>query len=783
MATLLRLAPLPLLALAAAAPAAVQDGLIHFRAGAVDPVEGYSVPPGFEAPVDTHNHILQFEPGALSDERRQELADLGVQLFWFLPDGAFLARLEPGSLADVASVDGARFVGPLARFHRLDPPLVDGLLEGTLEADAYAIVLVDPDQDGPSLEDAISALGGTVNIPSDGGILVKATLTPAQLALVSERDEVHFIEAAAELGMDMDNARVQTGTSTLQGTVGFHGAGVRIYNQEGLTAINTTFGAQTWPRSLVDLPTGATCPGLQDHGTQVASEMWSDGTGMSSTGLSLAPTQGILPGADLYYTYANLFSPTSTCSQPPLNREAFTKMVIASHGIDAMNASWGSTESLLYTAESAAMDRIAFETQAWITQSQGNIQGSQLSRPEAWAKNVASVAGFEHFDNPNPCDDVYMTSSHGPAADGRIGVTFTAYDSFVATTFGFNGLGDFGGTSASAPLVCALGGVAIEMFQRGEFGYPVTTPDAWTPKGTTTKMLLATTSQFLGSCPSSPVTGREKQGWGFPNVQTLFDERKGMLVVDELDVLTQGASRTYLVFADGGELRVGLAYLDPAASPSTSGPQRVNSLDLTVIDPAGNTFHGNNGLLTGAASTPGGQPDDLDTEELVVLPQPVPGLCSITVSAPMLWQDGHTETSATDADFALVARGLAGMRDETGVLLSLTSPGTGQLAFRITNLPASFSAGWVLFSASTTRPLATGILCGVEPDGLTASCLGTAPAEGNPIAFVPTSNPVFPNVPFGLGGLPSGLTLDAAVVFLSPAGWLTASNVVRVIVQ
>jgi hypothetical protein len=80
-------------------------------------------------------------------------------------------------------------------------------------------------------------------------------------------------------------------------------------------------------------------------------------------------------------------------------------------------------------------------------------------------------------------------------------------------------------------------------------------------------------------------------------------------------------------------------------------------LDLQVIAPNGTIYWGNNGLLTGVWSTPGGEPNSLDTVENVFVQNPEPGDWRVNVRAAELNEDTHVETPEIDADYALVVTG------------------------------------------------------------------------------------------------------------------------------
>jgi hypothetical protein len=179
---------------------------------------------------------------------------------------------------------------------------------------------------------------------------------------------------------------------------------------------------------------------------------------------------------------------------------------------------------------------------------------------------------------------------------------------------------------------------------------------------TTAKALIINTARpydwTLGG-PNGDIT-RFKQGWGMPDLQTMYDLRNRMLIVDETDLLLNLGSRLYTVVVDPGEpaLRATLVYADPPGVPLSS-IHRINDLTLKVTSPGGATYWGNNGLVDSLWSAPGGAPNEIDTVENVFVESPEPGTWSVEVFAFELNDDGHVETfGSLDADYALVVSGV-----------------------------------------------------------------------------------------------------------------------------
>ncbi|MEO6597042.1 MAG: hypothetical protein ABIP94_20040, partial [Planctomycetota bacterium] len=342
-------------------------------------------------------------------------------------------------------------------------------------------------------------------------------------------------------------------------------------------------------------------------------------------------------------------------------------------------------------------------------------------------------------------------------------------------------------------------GLVLEMFTDGYFGQAAA-PNwmnrfDYKPHFTTAKALLVNTArQYDPAINGTGATSRYRQGWGFPALNDLYDLRRNMLVLDELDVLQQGQARTYTVQVKPGtpQFRTTMVYADLAAAAPFSSPHRVNDLSVKLTAPNGTVYHGNNGMATSPVSlytAPGGSPNTLDTVENVFVQNPAYGLWKVEVSAPIIVLDQHVETPAVDADFALVASGIGAGRDVSGPVLDIASTGTRNLSISIANVPATYVDGYVLFSLTTTRPLAMGSFLGLEVDGLSFLSIGGSAVVGDPLHFAFTSNPgTYPNVPYVFPGFIAsfftGFTLDAVAVFFDATGNVhAASNVDRVVVQ
>ena len=312
------------------------------------------------------------------------------------------------------------------------------------------------------------------------------------------------------------------------------------------------------------------------------------------------------------------------------------------------------------------------------------------TRVQAWAKNVVSVGGANHFDDTDETNDLWdsgfpsaLRASYGPAEDGRIKPDLTNFfDAVVTPQFDNTGVEDFtttfGGTSTATPITCGHFGLFFQMWAddpdgngSGIFRNALTDPmcnpatkncvfENRAHSATAKAMMINTAVQYPFTNPPPPLPpadlNRFRQGWGKVNVARLYLLRnKFPVIVDEgeyLDTIPGGSfpesvSYPILVRANAYALRVTLVYVDSPGTVSSS-QHTIIDLDLYVESPGGASFYwGNNGLRDGNWSTSGGvsDTDAVDNVENVFVPDPAAGTWTVQVLADVV---------AGSATFALV---------------------------------------------------------------------------------------------------------------------------------
>jgi serine protease AprX len=586
--------------------------------------------------VDTELYIVQFVVHPL-EAIQNHVTTLGARVYRYLPTNSLLVRMTPAVAAEVQQQRYVRWVGQYRASYRVSPGVM-----ARPSAKVYARAL-DASMKH-ALAQRIAALGGTVHDAGGSSPLVIATLSRDAILELALDNQIEYIDEWSPPEADMDIAREISGSNFIESIADYTGAGIRAEVMDG-NVLETHGDFASRPLVIH----GMNRSGAMSHGTATAGILFGDGTGDPKG-------RGILPSAQgIFASYQDL-----------QDRYAHTGELLGEPYFAVFQSnSWGGTRTTEYTNVSAEMDRILFDHDILIFQSQSNA-GSRMSRPEAWAKNIVSVGAFNHKDTLDPGDDRWEnTASIGPAADGRIKPDLAHfYDATHApTSSNPSAYGAFGGTSGATPITAGHAGIFLEMWADGLFGDPGQGATVFEkrPHMTTAKAMLINTAWRYQFATETADLNRHHQGWGRVDLKNMYELREKIYVVDETDVLSPLASTKHelMVAANEPELRVTMVYADPPGTPAATHA-RVNDLTLRVISPSGVEYFGNHGLRQSNYSMPGGAPDTIDTVENVFIAMPEAGTWTIEVRADEIVADAHVETMELDADYALVVTGVVG---------------------------------------------------------------------------------------------------------------------------
>ena len=632
---------------------------LEFQYEKFDPIAGLpAIPDRLQAAEGSELFVVQFETQSLTGYR-DAIRAAGGEILSYIPNNAHVVRMDSEARAAVQSMSFVRYVGNYEPAFRIDPIVTRRLLSNVLGTTRYNILLADKTPDNKDRAAvAIRQLGGTVHEYEPGGRLIEATLTPDQLVRLASNNNVLWIDLWGPMEPDMDIARIFHGTNNLEALTGgnptgYSGEGVRGMARD--TELRTTHQEFTHmpPIMLAGTPSSF-------HGTAVFGIIFARGANPAA--------RGVIPDAQ------GVFRPGLTTGATRYNQ---TVEAINNHNVVFETNSTGSPQITTYSSVSADMDDLIFDLNITICQSQSNTN-SQLSRPQAWAKNIVSVGALNHQNTVTPDDDVWGGASIGPASDGRLKPDLASfYDSIFTSHNGSNtSYTQFGGTSGATPITCGHFGLIYQMWSKGDFNNTAYGTDVFSSKcnATTAKALMINRAKQWSFSGAGHNRSRVKQGWGHAQVDDVWLYRDKGFIVDETDVLMELGVKQYRLYVEPGEpsLNATLVYRDLPGNPSVQSQHRVNDLTLRVVDPGGNVYWGNNGLNAAMTSPIGGVANTKDTVENVLIANPTTGVWTIEVSAPELNGDTHPQTvGVEDADYALVVTGVTGAMNLPTVVESL----------------------------------------------------------------------------------------------------------------
>jgi hypothetical protein len=597
--------------------------------------------------ADAENtYIVQFVTQPLK-EYSDAIQALGGKTYIYLPNHSYLVKMDGETKQSVENLPYVRWVGRYQPAYKLEEYLRQGLANDSLPTMRYNIMVLERGQFMQGkLAQRIQTLGGKVELIIKEGFRMEATLTAGQLLALADETDVLFIDRWGAPEPDMDIVRQVGGANFIETTLGFRGEGVRAEVMDGgFLTTHVDFNS-----GLAPLLHGTF--GVDSHGTATYGINFGRGTANPQGRGMLPEAQGIMASYN-NFVGGNRYTHTAELKQKPY------RAVYQSN-------SWGNATTTAYNTISAEMDDILFINDFVLLNSQSNT-GNQSSRPQAWAKNVVSIGGITHYNTATLTDDRWTSASVGPAADGRIKPDLAHfYDNIFTTTSSSTTAytSTFNGTSSATPITAGHFGIFFQMWHNGIFGNPTgATVFESRPHMTTAKAVMINTAiQWDMTIPGTNIT-RVRQGFGRADLTNLYNLRDRMLIVNEADVLTNLQTTSYTVTVASGStdpLKITMVYADPMGSPSATRA-RINDLSLKVTAPNGDVYHGNNGLGVGGGmwSTPGGTANIVDTVENVFIQTPEGGNWTIEVTAAELVQDARAETDVIDADYALVASGVA----------------------------------------------------------------------------------------------------------------------------
>ena len=506
-----------------------EDPLIRLQYAQFDPLKAEpDIPEQQQAQFEPNapgTYLLQFT-GPVQDEWKTAVESSGVKLYSYVPDYAFIARMDGTAFQLVEALPFVRWIGPFYPAYRLADSLRPSALSAS-PADQPLQLQVQtlPDVDLDALASQVASWDGQVDSrsQSDAGGYLRLSLPQAHLADLAAWDGVLWVEPLLErqLFNDIAGGTILHGNA-VRTNLGLYGKGQIVgLADSGLdTGSTSTLHVDFSGRILRTYCLARTNPcDWSDpiaHGTHVAGSILGSGkaSGSSPSLHQYAGSfAGVAPEAKL--VMQSIGDMEGKLSGIPVDAGDLMTTAYAD-GARIHNDSWGGPSGGTdpnyeyggYTQDAAQVDQAAWvKKDMLIVISAGNfgvdankdglVDPDSLASPGT-AKNVITVGASENYRplitlsygnawpssfqaNPifsdflaNNINGMLALSSRGPTDDGRIKPDLVAPGTWIisdrthanaeATGWGIynNDYIYFGGTSMSAPLTSGAAAVARE---------------------------------------------------------------------------------------------------------------------------------------------------------------------------------------------------------------------------------------------------------------------------------------------------------------------------------
>ncbi|HEX7319365.1 MAG TPA: S8 family serine peptidase [bacterium] len=609
--------------------------------------------PALEYTIEKSEYYIVHFNSPIYQQSKDQLEAAGAQIYSYLPNYAFIVRMDDIAQAKVAACDFIDWVGIYQPSYKLSSQDEFKSLSGT----HVVTILLYADAGAENVMNYLRSNKAVIKdvAESKWDKLINAEINLALVPELAKFDEVSWIEPWHK--MELDNNSVQWVLQTcINGNrhvwdMGIRGngelmstcdTGVRTSHYAFRSTSSswiTTWGNYPNDRKIIGYqPANTMGAGYADFGDEAVNYYHGSHTAGTCSGddtLNAADTRdGLAIKGRLYfldgggsngavYLYPNL----NTLWAIPYNGNAAGSVKLCSN-------SWGSNANGSYTSNSAQCDQFMWDHKDFLLffSNGNNGPGSGTVGSPATAKNVVSVGSC---NNSTGYATLSSFSSRGPCDDGRRKPTILTPGN---TVYSVNGGGDAGytgmqGTSMSSPGAMGAGVLVRQYFTDGF--YPTgaaNSSDSIAPSAALMKAVLvngADNSMSGYTVPDNNI------GWGRVDLDSVLyftGDAKKLAIVDEATGLSTGqfVEYDYNVLSGSVPLRVALVWTD---YPGAAGGAHniINDLHLTVTDPNNVVYLGN--VYSGGQSATGGSADTVNVEECVRRNSPTAGNWTIRVDA------------------------------------------------------------------------------------------------------------------------------------------------------
>lgn len=707
----------------------------------------------------TGTYLVQFD-GPIYSHEREALEREGVNIVAYLPNYAYIVRMDASRRTQVEAVQGIRWVGDYQPGYKICPEI-----NQTSGKPEKYVVLLYSGVEAETIRKDVETLGGEMleSQATQWKTIVHVMLSPDKIASLVHNPNIRWIEPFRPMYLlngqaqwiiqtwEQDNRRVwDQGIKGAGQIVSTLDSGIRTthnFFRDPAVPIND-FGNYPTHRKIIAYQK----PAVDDpehpvilfgdesgHGTHTAGSVTGNDqpVGGSSLNIGMAPEAKIffLDGGGGGGGIIHAVSLEYSLSIPYNGNTAGGARIISN--------SWGNQSTRAYDASCVEADQTMWTRPDYLVCfSGGNTDQSAYTGSPGNAKNVLSVGGCRNGVLANL---IWTGSSVGPTADGRLkpdivtpgdGVTSSTINSDAAEV-------SWSGTSMACPIAAGNAALIRQYFSDGWYpsGSPQN-PDKFNPSAALIKAMLINsveTDYLLNPVPDPRV------GWGRAKLDNSMyfptDARK-LAAVDFSEGLETGYQFLAKVSVSGSTepLRVTLNWTDFPGVEFAS-PALVNDLNLELTSPTGKIYKGNN--FADNLSTEGGVFDTINPIENVFVAAPEAGEWKIQIQANNVPQGpqpfalvvtGELGTPITSATISVVEVDDDGESDPNGnmdpgenVTLYVTIKNTGEQALHDVSATLSTSSSDVSITDNTASYGTINAGTATSGDGFEVSVPASAP--------------------------------------------------------
>jgi subtilisin family serine protease len=477
----------------------------------------YSDGPGY--------YLIQFR-GPIHESDKEAVTALGVELFDYVPDFGFVARMNAATANAVESLDIVRWIGVYQPAYRIEPGLTAQYVGFELDASLELLVITFKGEDVANIASQLEGLGGTVLevTQSRWKGKIRVQINSDRLTDVASIPGVSWVEAMPEWRLFNNIASDVIGVRPVWNTHGLYGTGQIVavcdtgLDQGSTTPSNLHDDFQDGSGgsrvvSLYDLVGDGASDVNSGHGTHVVGSVLGNGdlSGATPSSHNYPNTAyvGMAPEASLVFQAVENNATESLTGIPADLNTLFLQAY--NDGARVHSNSWGSDTLGAYDSYSRDVDEFTWDnpfmlilfaaSNDGIDENSDGVIDLISTTPPGTAKNCVTVGATENnrpsvsytwggswpMDFPaNPINSDQMAddpeglaafSSRGPTLDGRTKPDVVAPGTFVASVRSASCQPDctgwgvidvnymyMGGTSMATPLVAGTGTVAREYF-------------------------------------------------------------------------------------------------------------------------------------------------------------------------------------------------------------------------------------------------------------------------------------------------------------------------------